>query len=193
MIIDVRIPYEINGQLGIAYNRIMNETKYEWVLFLDHDIMFLHPSWYQVFLTLIEKYGKNTGIFTCKTNNTGCKKQLSIDAPSINASLLQHKSYAKNLWQKNQYRCTEIKEKFFAGFCLLTSKKVWEKVGGFRGKGLFAEDYYYYNKVINAGLKCLCAEGLYCFHLRDRSDEPWIEGILTSNDYWKERKARQNK
>jgi GT2 family glycosyltransferase len=181
--IDIRIPFEPQGRLGADYNRIMEESRQEWVLFKDHDILIFHPSWYLICQKAIREK-PDAGMFTIFTNNIGCKMQRLKRAPHTSRSILHHKHFAREIWNKNGYSMTEITGYLISGFFILTSRTAWKKAGGFRGTGLFGEDTEYHRKIIKAGLKCWRINGLYAYHLRDRVDGTWIGGIKTAKEYW---------
>ena len=178
--------------MGADYNRIMEESKQEWVLFLDHDVLIIHPCWYQVCQAAIRKY-PSTGIFTCWSNNIGNKKQKSRGAPSSRHSLSTHKSHGRNVWLMHGYDCSPIDPHLIGGFFLMTSRTAWTKAGKFRGTGLLGEDNEYHRRMMAAGLKSYRINGLYAVHLRERSEGTWIPGIKTTTEYWREYKIRAAK
>lgn len=183
--IDVRIAYEPGGKIGQDYNRIMRETAHEWVLFLDHDVLLLHPSWYEVCQEAIRSYPK-AGLFTCYTNNIACKHQKDNDAPAGH-DILEHRGRARELWDLHQFGATLNRKWLIAGFVMLTSKSAWEKAGGFPEDGFFGVDNEYDRRIRKAGLKTYRLDGLYCYHIRDREGENWIEGVDVSASLAKRR------
>jgi len=176
--IDVRIAYEPGGRIGQDYNRIMRETAHEWVLFLDHDVLLLHPSWYEVCRRAILEH-PDGGLFTCFTNNIACKHQKAPDAP-VGHDLARHRAYARAIWERYGYACTENRRWLIGGFFMLTSKTAWRKAGGFPEDGFFGVDNEYHRRILRAGFKCYRMDGLYCYHIRDRKDRNWIEGVDTA-------------
>ncbi len=188
---DVRIPFAPDGQLGKCYNRIMKESKSEWVLFIDDDVFLrTNPHWYHITQKCLEKYkNKKLGILTCYTNNIMNPAQRLDDAPTNSEPIESHIDYAKKIWDVNGTNCTIIDKGSMSGFFLLTSKKIWKKVGGFLGEGLFKEDNIYHQRIRKSGYHCYRMDGLYLLHLRDRERDSWIEGQKTSNQIWKEWKG----
>jgi hypothetical protein len=176
--IDVRIAYEPGARIGQDYNRILRETPHEWVLLLDHDVLILHPSWYEVCQRAIQEH-PDAGLFTCFTNNIMCKHQKDSGAPDGH-DIAAHRARAKALWDGNGYRCSENAKWLIGGFFMLTSKAAWQRAGGFPEDGFFGVDNEYHRRVLKAGLKCYRMDGLYCYHLRDRAGGNWIEGVDTS-------------
>lgn len=188
--IDVRIPYEPGGKLGEDYNRIMNETQHDWVLFLDHDIFLsLNPNWYHICQQVIENEN-NVGMFTCKTNahhsNTGQQEQ---DAPK-NADLFGHQEFANKIWNTNQYSCSDIGK--ISGFFMLVNKQAWEKAGRFPGKAMFKEDWNFSRKVKKAGYQLKIIDGLYVYHMKKRTGT-FIEGLDTTKEIKAKRDAQKKK
>lgn len=175
--IDIRIPYEPNGQLGKDYNRIMSESEQEWVLLLDHDVIVsLHPHWYYVCQQVIEKY-PNSGLFTCYVSEIGCALQKHPNSPSNTEPVHIHKKFAKELWQQYKYECKLIppSNALLSGFFFLIKKSVWSEVGGFLGQGMYREDNYYHKTLNEHNVPVYLIQGLYCYHYRDRSKDVWIE------------------
>jgi hypothetical protein len=164
----------------------MRESAHEWVLFLDHDVLLLHPSWYEVCQRAISEHSDG-GLFTCFTNNIGCKHQKDAGAPKGH-DIGAHRARARALWDANGYRCTENPKYLIGGFFMLTSKAAWQKAGlaagcveaGFPENGFFGVDNEYHRRVMKAGFKCYRMDGLYAYHIRDRQGGNWIEGTDTS-------------
>ncbi len=190
--IDVRIPFEPDGKLGMDYNRIMEESAQEWVLFLDHDVLIINPCWYQVCQEAIRKH-PDAGIFTCWSNNIGNKKQKSPGAPSSRHSLSLHKNHGRRVWLMYRYACSNIDPHLIGGFFLLTSKTAWQKAGRFRGTGLLGEDNEYHRRIMAAGYKAYRINGIYTVHLRERAEPTWIPGVKTTVEIWREYKKRHEK
>jgi len=194
--IDIRIPWEPGGALGEDYNRIMRETCQEWVLLLDADVMVLHPSFYVVCQAGIRQYPA-AGMFTCWASSTGCVHSKAKARPPADASLLAHRAFARALWDKYGYQCTEIvtgpesphgwTPKWLAGFFMLVRKQAWADVGEFCDG--IAVDHVFHQGLVKHGFKVYRLDGLYALHLRDRSGERWIEDVPVSTDYWHGRRV----
>ena len=183
--IDVRIAFEPGGQIGADYNRIMRESPHEWVLFLDHDVLLLHPSWYQVAQEAIRSHPE-AGIFTCWTNNIACKHQKDRGAPAGH-DIEAHRARAWELWNKYGMKCSHNRRWLIGGFFMLTSKAAWRKAGGFPEDGFFGVDNEYHRRIMRAGLTCWRIDGLYCYHIRDRKDRSWAGGVPTSAEFARNR------
>jgi len=180
--IDVRIPYEPGGLLGADYNRIMKETKYNWVLFLDHDIFLsLNPHWYYICQqTINQTVDQKVGLITCKTNiNHKQTGQYDPESP-IGCSIEEHRDYAKTAWNKHALSYEKIEKA--SGFFMLVNKSAWFDVGGFIGSGLFREDWIFSRRLRLTGFSILCMKGLYVYHAR-RRDDRLIEEDSVTKDY----------
>ena len=176
--IDVRIGYEPGGRIGADYNRIMRESVHDWVLFLDHDVLMLHPSWYEVCQRAIDQH-KDAGIFTCWANNIACKHQKDLGAPSGH-DITAHRQRARQLWDKHGFSCTVNKRWLIAGFMMLVSKAAWASTGGFPETGFFGVDNEFDRRMRRVRFKTYRIDGLYCYHIRDRDGDAWIKGVPTA-------------
>jgi GT2 family glycosyltransferase len=178
--IDVRIAYEPGGQLGADYNRIFNETPHEWVLLLDHDVLLLNPHWYTIAQECIRQ-NPRAGIFTCWTNNIGNPAQ-RFGAADEGDSVGAHRRVARAVFEGFGTQTTVIDGAKCSGMLLLIRKAAWVKVGGFPGVGMFREDWTFGRKVQGAGFEVRRMDGLYVYHVRDRSEGTWIPGVDTSKE-----------
>lgn len=193
--IDVRVPFEPEGGLGFDYNRIMQETKQDHVLFIDHDVLLAtNLHWYLLCQKAIINNPK-AALFTCYTNNAGCVYQFHRKSPR-DLDIIKHKKFAKYVLETYQYECelVPIDDKIkpgtlISGFFMLVSKKAWEMVGGFAAKGVWGEDHIFHKRLIKHKLPVYVIKGLYCFHLRDRSDDTWIKDDLVVADYIKAKRG----
>ena len=183
MKIDVRIPYEPNGHLGQDYNRIMRETLYDWVLFLDHDIFLLNPNWYHICREAIKAHPK-TGLFTCRANGShgfrppARSPQHADDAPA-GSNIGEHQLYAKKLWEDRGFSVTPLSQ--VTGYFMLVNKAAWRAVDGFPGRGMFGEDWTFSKSLHKAGWPLLCLDGLYVYHHKARTGT-WVEGDVTAKE-----------
>jgi glycosyltransferase involved in cell wall biosynthesis len=91
--IEIRIPWDSGGNLGAAYNRVM-QTSVDWVCFLDHDILQLNPNWYLMCCNAVKKVGHDAGWITGMTNAIACSLQYKPHAPT-NHSVMAHMDFAK--------------------------------------------------------------------------------------------------
>jgi GT2 family glycosyltransferase len=193
--INVVIPFEPDAHLGREDDRIMEESKYEWVLLLDHDVLILNPHWYYLCQEAIRKHPE-AGLFTIFGSSRGCRFQKLKEAPRNDRPIPEHRKFAKKLWARHQFSCTfndpAIPEQWISGYFMLTSKTAWQKAGGFGGDGLFGRDRAYHKKIVAAGLRCYRIDGIYCYHIGERIEGSWIPGIKTSKELWGEYWAAKN-
>jgi len=178
-VFSTHIPYDIDGDLGSEYNRIMYQNG-DWTLFVDHDIFLCHPHWHSM-LSEIIRMRPNAGLVTCYTNRIGKTQQKHPNAPQ-NDDIVAHRKFAKELFEMNHYRVMPISRA--SGMLMLVNKKAWEKVGGFE-PGFFGVDWGYSKKLQKAGYEILLATGLYVYHLYNRTEGPWIEGEKVSKSFIK--------
>jgi GT2 family glycosyltransferase len=162
MILDVRVPFAPDGNLGAAYNRAM-ETVDHWAVLLDDDVFLrVQPQWYDIICKAIARYGKDCGLATCVTNRIGCPQQRCVDAPKSD-NIIEHMDYAKRRFDKYGYLAVEIPRVKPSGMVMVTSRRVWEKAGKFPN-GFLGLDNRYAQQVKNAGFKVYLIEGLYVYH-----------------------------
>jgi GT2 family glycosyltransferase len=179
--IDVKIPYEPGKQLAHAYNRAMESTTAEWVLFLDQDLFCCNPNWYAMCLNAIQQLeGQKVGWISCKTNRIVCKAQLhklSTDPDDIDF----HIRIARDLYKEHGNKIVEVRSRF-SGFFILTNKTAWKSIGGFRhqNKGLSKVDGDYSDRLRKAGFKHYIMPGLYYYHLYKKK---W--GTVWKKEDWK--------
>ncbi len=163
--IDVKIPYEPSAKLGAAYNRAMRETTAPWVLFLDHDLFCCNQFWYDMSLEAIRRVGDQAGAITCMTNRIGNPAQKCNDAPNSD-NMIDHIGYAKKRFHEYRYTVARFLGPL-CGFFFLTSREVWEKVGGFSENrpGLNGVDNDYSAAFDRAGYNLYGMPGLYYYHI----------------------------
>jgi glycosyltransferase involved in cell wall biosynthesis len=181
--IEIKIPYMLDMQLGKAYNISMKSAK-DWVLFLDHDLLMLNPHYYEVSFAVTQVLGHKAGWITGVTNAIACEVQLCRDAPKGD-NVMEHMRYAKQRWEKFSTQVVKVGDKNigmnyknkifpgFSGFFMLTHRQAWEDVGGF-ADGFLGVDNIYYRKLIEAGYETYVMPGIYVYHLY-RQKAKWSE------------------
>jgi GT2 family glycosyltransferase len=177
--IDTKIVYEPDRQLALAYNRAMESTSAEWVLFLDQDLFICNPHWYEMCLYAIKELkDKQPGWITAKCNRVVNRSQLHCTEYTDSNNVIDHINVARNLYDRSGNNISEGKGKF-SGFFILTNKTAWKHVGGFEdvGRGLSGVDNNYSEKLKNNGFGLYVMEGLYFYHL-------WKELKRTSLWQW---------
>ena len=178
MNLDTRIPYAEDGNLGAEYNRIMAETSAAIVVLLDHDVLLLNPHWHHI-LSRIFANNPKAGMVTCWASNIGTKHQRPSSRPSV-SEIDQHRLYARAVWDRHQYTTTQIPS--CSGMLMALRRDCWRTVGPFKS-GFFAVDTDYSRRVAASKWQMLRANGLYVYHIRDRTDGSWIAGQKTSKEF----------
>lgn len=171
--IEVKIAMSEDQHLAKAYNRSMASAATEWVLFLDHDMFFCNPHWYEIALEATKAAPPNVGWISAVTNRIGNKNQKAswpegvepIDPPDTE-DLVPHCEYARKLyeaWGNTQLRCRGA----MSGFFILTRKKAWMDAGGFDEgrKRLLGVDNVYSAHLGRAGYIYTKLPGLYFYHM----------------------------
>jgi len=176
--LDVRIPYDTDGNLGRAYNAAMAQTSADVVVFFDHDLFLCNPHWHPI-ITKIMTDNPTIGMLTCRTNNIFNRSQKDTAAP-IGHDLAEHRAYARKVWDRYQYAVTDIPS--CSGMMMAVRVDCWYDVGDFID-GFFNVDTDFSKRVAASRWRLARADGLYVYHLRDRTEGPWIEGEKTSMSY----------
>lgn len=174
MHINVIIPFAQSGNIGEAYNRECARLNAdEWVAFADYDFMLCNPWWHDVLVRSVETYGNQAGFFTCFTNRIGCKLQTAAGVDKESHDIGYHWEFSSALWKNNGYKCVDCTERGgrFSGMFLMTSRKAWERAGGFLATGLYHVDVDYYDRVKAAGLRTYLMAGLYGYHRYTRDTD----------------------
>lgn len=181
MSIKTVIPFRESKRIGTAYNDQCEALSAgEWIIMIDYDVMIMNPMWQKICQEAIDKMGNVVGLFSCFTNRIGCRLQVAPPVKELmpenenwdhrlvnHHDMLWHRKLAKALYDRNRGRLvdtTKAKGRF-SGFFMMTSKKVWEKVGGFKTDSFFHVDVDYYDKVKKAGFKTVVMADLYCYHV----------------------------
>jgi GT2 family glycosyltransferase len=166
-VLDIRVPYATDKNLGKEYNRILAESTSDWVLLLDHDVFLaLNRKWYEICVHTMLNH--SSALATCWTNKGGSALPW-IAHPETEpiADLNFHKAMSKQIFNTHGFSVTPIKKA--TGFFMLINKKDWQEVGGFPGKGMVQEDWGYCDKLNEAGKKIVRMDGLYVYHMKARS------------------------
>jgi len=184
IMIEVHIPYDHTGEknLGRVYNEIMENARYDNVLFVDHDVYLkLNPEWYKMCCEVIKWWeGQDCqpwGWVTCWTNRIGCRWQ-RMRGVELSGDIDEHWDIARKIWEKWGKRITVIDPKanfesglltdYPSGYFLLTNKKAWKAVGGFEEGMLEKTDTKYGIALAKQDFRFIRMDGLYVYHAYDR-------------------------
>jgi len=176
--IDVRIPYATDANLGAWYNSALAASTADWMLFLDHDVFLANPHWHHILTGVIERHPK-AGLVTCWTNRIGRKVQKHRDAPSGD-DIREHRAFARRLWERHGHGATKIPS--CSGMLMCVRRAAWESAGPCKD-GFFDVDSDLSRKIAASRYQLLRADGLYVYHLYNRSEPSWIEGERISRDF----------
>lgn len=158
------IAYDTDKNLGKAYNACMDLVDDDdWVVFIDHDAMFVQRDWYKNVKRVIEE-NPEYGFFTCFTNRIGCPWQLVPDIDRDNHDLRYHKEIGKALEQITEEEVIDVtKASPLSGVVMIVQKKVWKKIGGAKDGFLSVDNSLHYRCTQN-GVKVGAIRSLYVYH-----------------------------
>lgn len=179
-VINVYIPYEPEKRLGQAYNRVLRESAQEWNLLLDWDVLLLNPDWYNICQRVILSLERNqepTGIISAVTNvSGGTLAQKDYHCPKT-ADIHEHRRWSLKMYRHYGETVHETRPPHnIAGLFILTNKKAWAAVGGFK-EGLYV-DFDYSPRVAARGFKIYVVPGLYVYHATPKNlwaPWPWVK------------------
>jgi len=167
MYIDVRIPFDENGHLADAYNRALENSNADWVLFLDHDVFLANPRWYEMCLEAVDtlKVDPLAACIGCLAGGEHHKRTMrEKGVPSDHLELYIKES--KNYYYQYGNMLQRIHE-HAAGYFLLLNRKIAKEVG-FRQvqEGINNIDENFGSRLIKAGYHIYMMRGLYIYHRR---------------------------
>lgn len=166
----------IQGNLGKAYNFYCNLVRGDddWITFIDGDVMQLNMNWGSIWQDILNE-NNDAGIVTCKSNRAskGNYDQVCFEMYD-QTSILEHRKYAKKLFEDKKLQVKKMKGQFLSGFFFSFKKKTWASVGGFE-EGILDVDSKFFKKVKDKK-SCLVAQGFYVLHYYRM-----LEGYLFKN------------
>jgi len=157
------IAYDVDRNLGAAYNRVMERLQPEdWCCFLDHDAIFTTRGWYPQLLKAIADKPE-AGLFTAMTNRIGRKTQIAPGAPAGH-DMIEHFAFGQQ--QLDRYGsaardCTAGSP--ISGVVMCLSRETWGAMGGFED-GFFGVDNQCHRDIRRAGRRVYLLPGLYVYH-----------------------------
>jgi glycosyltransferase involved in cell wall biosynthesis len=161
--------------IGLEYNRVLEESKSDYVIFLDHDAMFTDKYWFNHIVSII-KENQDVSLFTCLTNRIGNKQQLAfydneeISPKSFHShDILYHREIGAFLKEKNKNQVEDLEYyvdgddwRALSGVLMVVKKSSWEKVK-FK-EGFLGVDGEFHKDLIDLGHKCVLMKGVYLYH-----------------------------
>lgn len=149
-------PFAPDKNIGLAYNRQVNDCQSEWVCITDQDVCFLLNNTKQQIHDIALK--GEFDLYGCMTNRVSFLHQCYQGKISNDPDIRNHIGIAQEL-QNKYYGIVEKTTHLFAGFFLLFRKSTWEKVGGFEEKS-WVFDKKFSNVIPKRGLM----KGVYVWH-----------------------------
>lgn len=161
----VVIVYAPQQRVGYAYNREMGRIE-DWVIFIDYDVLLLNPYWYPICVNAIEQVGKDAGWITCYTNRIGCRHQALGIEHVENHDIKYHNEIAKRMYATRRGRIRDLTDKpgHLSGMFIMTNKRAWRAVGGFKEEGFYGIDNDYCRRLRQKGFRIYQMEDLYVYH-----------------------------
>ena len=157
------IPYDLDKNLGDAYNRHMSLLEDDdWAVILDHDAMFVLKDW----MVHIEKTIKENpayGFFTCMMNRVGSQWQMPQVVDKQNHDMFYHMKMGKDLREANLPVEDATNFPYLSGVVMIVKKSVWNKIGG-APDGMLGVDGQLHIRCREAGVKVGLMPSLYVYH-----------------------------
>lgn len=171
MMIHTAIPYDLEANLGRAYNRFMDLLpEGSWAIMQDHDAMPTTGAWFRQFKEAID-FMPHAGAFVAMTNRIASPWQQVGDRNSND--IAAHREFGRK--RAKIRTLLDISDtKGFGGVMFAISKTAWREAGGF-ADGLGCVDHSIHFGLQRAGRKVYLIEGLYVYHWRH-----WGEADPTS-------------
>ena len=169
MHIDVKIPFDEKSSLAAAYNRALEESQTDWVLFLDHDVFLANPHWYSMCLEAIRIVGETDPLAACITCVGGGQRhhRLVKSGVKINDSIEYHIEQSRIAYAKHGNALQQSYEGA-AGFFLLINRKIAKEIGFRQSRpgNINGVDAWFGNKLLKSGYHIYVMNGLYVYHRR---------------------------
>jgi len=168
-------PWNSDKNLGKAYNQCMELIgDNDWACFTDADTMFTTYTYGKQ----IEDIVKEDAIYTAKTNRVMCPYQKTgiweID------DIRYHRDLGQQLAnEKYDYLTDVTNECPLSGCLILISKKMWQKLGGFKEDKMLTIDNDIHLKAREKGEKVYLMEGVYLYHWYRGGNAQYTEHLKT--------------
>lgn len=164
MIVHDIVPFDLDKNLGAAYNREMALIPAgHWACLRDADTMFLTHDYGNILHGYVERY-PHAGILTCFTNRISTLS----DAQLLNGTLSEvtdirfHQQLAES--QKIKlYEATPI-NKIISGFLMMIKKETWEKIKFSDTGKCLKVDNVFSRRILEADKSIIRMDGLYVWH-----------------------------
>jgi GT2 family glycosyltransferase len=155
-------PFAPDKNLGKAYNEAMALLPADgWMIALDHDAALTTRDWRHQVAEAIA-FRPDAGAFVACANRIGAFWQKAGNPDSHD--MAEHRRFgAERLKVRTLLDVTDTMG--FGGVAFATSKRAWEKAGGFVD-GMLCVDHMYHFALRRAGLRVYLLEGWYVYHWR---------------------------
>lgn len=166
MMIQTATPYDLDGNLGRAYNEFMDLLPDgAWAVFKDHDAMPTTGQWFRQIHEAIS-FQPEAGAFVAMTNRIASPWQQIGDRN--NNDMAWHRRFGAE--RAKVRTLLDISEtKGFGGVMFAVSKQAWREVGGF-ADGLGCVDHSLHFGLQRVGRPVWLVEGLYLYHWRHQGE-----------------------
>lgn len=156
------MPYDLDANLGRAYNRAMGLLPDDaWAIFVDHDAIPATGQWFRQFAEAIE-FLPDAGAIVAMTNRIAAPWQRCGDPVSNDYAL--HRRFGRER-AKVRTLLDVTDTKGWGGVAFAVSVSAWQEVEGF-ADGLGCVDHSLHFRLQRAGRKVWMHEGIYYFHWR---------------------------
>jgi GT2 family glycosyltransferase len=164
MQVHISSPYDLEKNLGRAYNRQMNLIpEGDAACFHDIDVLLLTPDAPRIIQNYAELYPG--ALLTCYTNRVSelSRRQLLNQVVSPDANIINHITLAKKQ-MASLYNVTPI-QRDISGMLMVIPKSIWLQHPFDESGNCLGVDTKYGRRLRNAGIKILRMDGLYVFHI----------------------------
>ena len=165
-------PWNSRKQIAPAYNAFMAllPRDEDFACFTDGDTMFTTDRYGQQ-LEDIVRAQPQCGLFYAVTNRIWCPWQKAAGVDPANHDMIYHREFGAKLAALHGADTKVVTHYLPAsGFLILLQKRVWLKVGGFRGAGILRVDNFLYEDVRKAGEEIRLMPGVYLYHWYRQGD-----------------------
>mgnify|MGYP003657079894 FL=1 len=157
------IPYDLEKNLGGAYNKFMGLLEDDdWAVFLDHDAMFTTTDWMK---TIQETITQNPefGFFTCLTNRIGSAWQKIKGVDESNHDISYHRLIGTQVSERTWTPADVTNAPYMSGVVMIVKKSTWNKIGG-APDGMLGVDGQLHTRCRESGVKLGLMSNLYVYH-----------------------------
>ena len=165
-----------------AYARAFKLATEPYLIELDDDVIEAPQNWDVV---LLENFKKAASIGYLASN-------IIDDGKSVSSQVIHHRDL--HLYQEKKVNGVKVLEGPTGGWCTMTSREIYDEVGGFRENKRFRfwhEDAAYAAAVRKSGYTCALLKDLKVFHASGPaySSDPVLEATKLNYYSWRDRRV----